>query len=157
MNMATTTYFQITIVLAEAAGRPTLPPHEPPVLSVCILELPQAGAKTWLLNVIEDWWVAQLSWEFSLSADESQRILARLEQVPSQSMSLDDASFDGGVFEVLIMQAESSRSFRWRNEDWQSVKGDDTDESKEAWRRVASFANYLLEFVWKVSPARSKD
>ena len=149
--MAITVHVQILIVSAEATDQPKLPTHEPPHFqSIRVLELPRRGEPVWMLSVSKRLIRQEAHWETQLSTDESQHLITLLEEAPHQSMSLEDEiSFDGTVYEVMIMRADHNRFFRWRNDDWQYT----SNSHKGIWARVAAIVDHVMKVVERTRPA----
>jgi hypothetical protein len=148
--MAITTGERIVIVLAEAADRPIPEPWLLTRLDVRVSELPPAESPTaesaaFALHIIE----GGQEREARLSDAESRHLVTLLEQLPPQSMTADVRSFDGVIYELVVVRADQTLSFNWQNEDWRH----DPQSPKEEWERVAAVTDYVLQLVKMVGPA----
>ena len=130
---------RIIIVLAEAAGRPAPQPRLMTHLDIRVSELPPAESPAFALHITE----GIQEREARLSTAESRHLATLLEQLPPQSIAADLCSFDGIMYEVMVVQADQTLSFHWHNEDWRY----DPDSPKEEWERVAAVADYVLRLV----------
>ena len=61
------------------------------------------------------------------------------------SMVSQGMSFDGTMYELIVMQAERSLSFYWQNDDWRYAPQSPLNK----WERVAAVADYVLSLAKK--------
>jgi hypothetical protein len=136
-----TTTTQIIISLTGQADEPeALSPYLMVNRAIRLWELPPAESCAFALRVSE----GDHTGEFQLSATESEQLTTLLAQLPTHSMDSEGVSFDGVSYELIIMQAELSLFFRWRNNDWQY-----TQSPLDKWERVAALADYVLNLAKK--------
>lgn len=143
--MPITTGERIIIVLAEAAGRPVPQPRIMAYRTIRVSELPPAESPAFALHISE----GIQEREARLTTAESRHLTTLLEQLPPQSMAAGIASFDGVMYELVVVRAEQTLSFDWQNEDWRY----DPHSPNEEWERVAAVADYVLQLVKMAGPA----
>jgi hypothetical protein len=140
--MPITTTTRIIITLAEQTGQ-VVPPSQYLIVNqtIHLWELPSADSGAFALRVSE----GGDARECQLSAAESEHLAALLAQLPTHSMVSEGMSFDGITYELMIMQAEQTLSFHWRNDDWRYPPQSPLDK----WERVAAVADYVLRLATK--------
>ena len=140
--MPITTATQIIIALAGQTDQPT-PPSQYLIVNrtIRLWELPSAESCVFALRVSE----GDNTREFQLSTTESEQLTTLLAQLPTHSMVSEGMSFDGTMYELIVMQAEQSLSFYWKNDDWRYAPQSPLDK----WERVAALADYALSLANK--------
>jgi hypothetical protein len=140
--MPITTTTRIIIALAGQTDQPT-PPSQYLFVNrtVRLWELPSADSCAFALRVSE----GDNTRESRLSTAESEYLTTLLAQLPSHSMVSEGVSFDGIIYELIVMQAERSLSFNWQNDDWRYTPQSPLDK----WERVAAVADYALRLATK--------
>jgi hypothetical protein len=104
-------------------------------------ELPSINSCTFALRVSE----GDNSREFRLSATESDQLTTFLAQLPTQNMVSEGMSFDGTMYELIIIRPEQTLSFHWKNDDWRYAP----QSPLKKWERVAALADYVLKLADK--------
>jgi hypothetical protein len=137
-----TTATQIIIALAEQADQPT-PPSQYLIVNraIRLWELPSAESCAFALRVSE----GDNTRKFQLSTVESEQLATLLAQLPTHSMVSQGMSFDGTMYELIVIQAEQTLSFHWQNDDWRYAPQSPLDK----WERVAALADYALRLANK--------
>ena len=140
--MPITTATQIIIVLAGQTDQ-VVPPSRYLLLNrtIRLWELPSAESCAFALRVSE----GGNTREFQLSTTESEQLATLLAQLPTHSMVSQGMSFDGIMYELIVMQAEQSLSFYWQNDDWRYAPQSPLDK----WECVAALADYALSLAKK--------
>jgi hypothetical protein len=137
-----TTATQIIIALAGQTDQPT--PSSQYLMANRIIhlwELPTLDSRAFTLRVSE----GDNTRELQLSTTESKQLTTLLAQLPTQSMVSEGMSFDGTMYELIIIQPEQTLSFRWKNDDWRYAPQSPLDK----WERVAALADYALRLANK--------
>ena len=140
--MPITTTTRIIIALAGQTDR--LAPTSQYFLTnrtIHLWELPSADSCTFALHVSE----GGNARESQLSTAESEHLTTLLAQLPSHSMVSEGVSFDGIMYELIVMQAEQPLSFHWQNDDWRYTPQSPLNK----WERVAAVADYVLRLAKK--------
>jgi hypothetical protein len=83
--------------------------------------------------------------ESQLSTVESEQLTTLLAQLPTHGMVSEGMSFDGTMYELIVMQAEQALAFYWQNDDWRYAPQSPLDK----WERVAAVADYALSLANK--------
>ena len=140
MPIITTT--RIIIALAGQTDQ-AVPPSQYLIVNrtIHLWELPPAESCAFALRVSE----GNNTRESQLSTTESEQLTTLLAQLPAHSMVSQGMSFDGIMYELIIMQAEQTLSFYWQNDDWRYAPQSPLDK----WERVAAVADYALKLATK--------
>ena len=140
--MPITTATQIIIALAGQTDQPT-PPSQYLMVNrtIRLWELPPAESCAFALRVSE----GDNTREFLLSTTESEQLATLLAQLPTHSMVSEGVSFDGIMYELIVIRAEQTLSFHWQNDDWRYIP----QSSLNQWEQVAALADYALRLAKK--------
>jgi len=141
-----TTAIRIIIALAGQTDQ-LAPPSRYLIVqrSIRLWEMPPADSCAFALRVSE----GAKARESQLSDAESEHLTTLLAQLPSHSMVSEVASFDGIMYELIVMQAEQPLSFHWQNDDWRHTPQSPLDK----WERVAAVADYALSLAESDPPS----
>ena len=144
--MPITTTTRIVIALAGQTDRPAPAPQNIMTnRSIRLWELPSADPCAFALRVSEGLKVR----ESQLSAAESEHLATLLMQLPTRSMAAEVASFDGVMYELIVMQAEQPLSFHWQNDDWRYAP----QSPLSKWERVVAVSDYALSLAESNPPS----
>lgn len=140
--MPITTTIRIIIALAGQMGRP-VPPSQYLLVNQTIYlgQLPPSDTDAFVLHATESGNTS----EVRLSTAETEQLTTLLAQLPPHGMVSEEMSFDGLIYEMIVMQKEQPISFHWQNDNWRSSSPD----SRPKWERVAALAAYALNLAQK--------
>ncbi len=143
--MPITTATQIIIALAGQTARLASPSQYLITnQAIRIWELPSADTCVFALRVSK----GGNTTESQLSTVESEHLTTLLAQLPAHSMVSEERSFDGIMYELIVIQAEQHLSFHWQNDDWRHAPHSPLSQ----WKPVAALADYVLSLAKKGKP-----
>jgi hypothetical protein len=114
--------------------------------TIYLSELPPAGSGAFTLRVS----TGGNSSQSQLTPIEAEQLITLLAQLPGRSMASKAMSFDGIIYELMIMRVEEPLLFHWQNDDWRYCPQD----SRNKWERVVALSAYALSLAKKGGPPR---
>jgi hypothetical protein len=129
--MAITTGIQIVVIFSGASEQDVPPPVY--IFTPKSIRLIETTKKEYKLISV----MGNETSEIPLSEENVQQLAGLINQLPDENMFAPARSFDGIVYDLVLMHAKKTIIYQWKNKDWRFIP----DQLQETWVPIQAFAD----------------